>query len=153
VTFGVAAPNATIPSLALTPAPVIGSPSGNMDEQATVTATVVPPSGVAGSTSWLQVLVSAQNTLSGPSIATATRNPGTVPPWLDSGYPLGYPAVSTNGYSTSFLDQPMANIWGFYYSGYTTVSRQLAFSLYLLWQPTISSQRRFPCHWQTGPGV
>jgi hypothetical protein len=103
---------------------------GELSAQATVT----PPSGYAGTLTYLQTVNSDAVVFTGAGKQTQTcQESGYNPPMLDGTYP--YPSTST-GNTISAVDYPYVPLGDGSQTGYTNATRQNSFSMYLLWQPT-----------------
>jgi hypothetical protein len=99
----------------------------------------VSPQGnvIQGYGTWLQVITTAATELSGPNVLTTTCSPTGNSPWLDGGYPSS--AGTTGVAPIYFSDTPGVSLPGYQALGYTAVTEQVGFYLYLLWQPVIQS--------------
>jgi hypothetical protein len=93
-----------------------------------------PPAGYAGTPSWTQVITAASSILSGPGMQTVNCPPPNSAPWLDGASPDST-ATTTNGNTTEFDDEP-GPIISLIPNGVANVANQVAFVLYLMWQPT-----------------
>jgi hypothetical protein len=106
--------------------------AANLEVKATVTP---PPGAPSGTISWAQVIPSDAGALSGGGLKTESCSFPVVYPFLDGSNP--YANATNSGNNTDFQDEPDLDLASIQAAGYTLVTRQASFNLYLMWQPTV----------------